>query len=377
MRLRSVFALFGVAAGLAWLARDVPLAFGARPPARPSPRTARRLPGALDRADRIAKSGRFRDGAFRNVDPPHPMRPGTTREAMLGMIFSARKRRPSRPVPLVRPDFTARDGLHVTWLGHSTSVVEIDGARVLLDPVWSDRCSPSGLAGPHRLHPMPLPIENLPRLDAIVISHDHYDHLDLSTVRALTARQDAPFLVPLGVGAHLERWGVPVRRIVELDWDEHAEAGGVRFTATAARHFSGRFLARDATLWSSWVLTGPEHRLFYSGDTGYFPGYAAIGEAYGPFDATIVQAGAYADPWPDIHMEPEDAVTAHREAGGGLLIPVHWGTFALAVHGWSEPPDRVWAEARARGVALAVPRPGERVDVADPPPVDGWWQAVV
>ncbi|GAB7050139.1 MBL fold metallo-hydrolase [Catenuloplanes indicus] len=368
MRLRSVFALFS----------DLPLAFGAGPPASPSRRTARRLPGALDRADRIAKSAQFRDGAFRNVDPPGPLRPGTTREAMLGMIFSARTKRPVRPVPVIRPDFgTARDGLHVTWLGHSTSVVEIDGARVLLDPVWSDRCSPSALAGPRRLHPMPLPVGDLPRLDAIVVSHDHYDHLDLRTVRALAATQDAPFLVPLGVGAHLERWGVPVRRIVELDWDEHAEAGGIRFTAAAARHFSGRLFARDATLWSSWVLTGPRHRLFYSGDTGYFAGYAAIGEAYGPFHATIMQAGAYADPWPDIHMEPEDAVAAHREAGGGLLIPVHWATFALAVHDWAEPPDRVWAAARAHGVPLAVPRPGERVDVADPPPVDGWWQALV
>jgi L-ascorbate metabolism protein UlaG (beta-lactamase superfamily) len=153
--------------------------------------------------------------------------------------------------------------------------------------------------------------------------------------------------------------------------------GDVRLTATEARHFSGRGFTRDGTLWASWVVTGRERRAFYTGDSGYFDGYAAIGEAYGPFDVTLMQIGAYGEGWPDIHMTPEDAVRAHRGVRGDLLIPLHWATFNLALHDWPEPADRAWREAKARDVRLAVPRPGERVDVDNPPAVDGWWQAIV
>jgi L-ascorbate metabolism protein UlaG (beta-lactamase superfamily) len=247
---------------------------------------------------------------------------------------------------------------------------------VLFDPVWSERCSPSTLVGPRRLHPVPVPIEDLPPLDVIAISHDHYDHLDTASVRALVRTQSAPFVVPLGVGAHLDRWGVPAERIIELDWEEHAEIAGLRLTATAARHFSGRAFARDGTLWASWVLAGRSRRVFYTGDSGYFSGYAAIGEAHGPFDATLIQIGAYAPAWPDIHMTPEEGIAAHLDVRGGLFVPLHWATFILSIHDWAEPADRVWREAKARDVRLAVPRPGERIDVDDPPAVDGWWQAL-
>jgi L-ascorbate metabolism protein UlaG (beta-lactamase superfamily) len=255
--------------------------------------------------------------------------------------------------------------------------VEIDGARVLLDPVWSDRCSPSRLAGPHRLHDVPLALSDLYPVDAVVISHDHYDHLDMKTIDALVRDTDAPFLVPLGVGAHLERWKVPAGRIIELDWDESARVGALTLTVTPAQHFSGRRIAkRNYTLWGSWVIAGPARKVFYSGDTGYFDGFARIGEAYGPFDATLVQVGAYDTAWPDIHMTPEEGVAAHLDVRGGVLIPVHWATFVLAFHPWAEPADRVWQEAKARGVSLAVPRPGQRIDIDDPPQVDGWWQTL-
>jgi L-ascorbate metabolism protein UlaG (beta-lactamase superfamily) len=267
--------------------------------------------------------------------------------------------------------------LHVTWFGHASSLVEIDGARVLIDPVWSERCSPSRLAGPHRLHRAPIELADLPSLDAVVISHDHYDHLDMATIQWLAAERTAPFLVPLGVGAHLEKWGVPLDRIIELDWDEETTVGPIRFVATPAQHFSGRRIAkRNYTLWASWVIAGPTHKVFYSGDTGYFDGFARIGAEYGPFDATLVQIGAYDPSWPDIHMTPEEGVSTHLDVRGGLLIPVHWGTFVLAFHPWAEPVDRAWKESKARGVTLAVPRPGERVDVSDPPAVDGWWQTL-
>jgi L-ascorbate metabolism protein UlaG (beta-lactamase superfamily) len=232
------------------------------------------------------------------------------------------------------------------------------------------------MVGPKRLHPVPYPLRALPEIDAVVISHDHYDHLDMPTVQALSRDQSAPFLVPLGIGAHLQRWGVPEDRIIELDWDESASVSGITFTVTAARHFSGRGFSRDGTLWGSWVIKGATRRLFYTGDTGYFDGFARIGDEHGPFDATLVQVGAYGEMWPDIHMTPEDGVRAHIDVRGGLMIPVHWCTWVLAFHPWSEPVDRVQREAKEHDVHLAIPRPGQRVDVDNPPEVDGWWATV-
>jgi L-ascorbate metabolism protein UlaG (beta-lactamase superfamily) len=296
------------------------------------------------------------------------------------MLFGETKklRHPSGAIPLITSDTgePAPAELHITWYGHASALIEIDGARVLCDPMWSERASPARFAGPRRLHAAPVAVKSLPKVNAIVISHDHYDHLDLATVRTLLQTQDAPFLVPLGVGAHLERWRVPTERIIELDWDEHAEIAGLRLTATAAQHFSGRTLARDDTLWTSWVVAGPTRRIFFTGDSGYFDGYAAIGEQHGPFDAALIQIGAYDPAWPDIHMTPEEGVAAHLDLQARLLIPVHWATFNLAVHPWTEPADRLWREAKAHDVTVAIPRPGERVNADDPPSVDGWWQAL-
>jgi L-ascorbate metabolism protein UlaG (beta-lactamase superfamily) len=364
-RLAAGIAAGGVAAAAAaWAVREVLESFGER--------------GVLDADDRIARSPQFRDGVFHNTVPAALIPPGAAGKIARQMLFGKQKRRPSATVPLGSVDAGPRDprGLYVTWYGHSSALIEIDGRRVLFDPVWSNRCSPSRLAGPRRLHPPPVPLGLLPTLTAIVISHDHYDHLDLPTVRALAAEHDAPFLVPLGVGAHLRRWGVPAARVIELDWDERTEVAGLTFVATAARHFSGRAFTRNRTLWASWVLGGSSHKIFYTGDSGYFDGYARIGAEHGPFDATLMQIGAYGEAWPDIHMTPEEGVAAHVELRGDVLIPLHWATFNLALHDWAEPADRVWREAKAREVRLTVPRPGERIDVADPPPVDGWWQAV-
>jgi L-ascorbate metabolism protein UlaG (beta-lactamase superfamily) len=331
------------------------------------------------RGERVRRSPQFRDGAFRNTVPAHTMPPGSGWQMARNVLTGRHKGRPAGAVPVVAPESPgtlSADGLHVVWYGHSSALVEIEGRRVLFDPVWSDRCSPSPLVGPRRLHPAPVALDRLPQVDAIVISHDHYDHLDMATIRALARVQSAPFVVPLGVGAHLDRWGVPADRIIELDWDESYSVAGLRLTATAARHFSGRAFARDNTLWASWVVAGATRRVFYSGDSGYFDGYAAVGAAYGPFDVTLIQIGAYGDAWPDIHMTPEDGAAAHLDVRGELLIPLHWATFNLAFHDWSEPVDRLWREAKARDIRLAVPRPGERVNVDEPPAVDGWWQSI-
>ncbi|MEV6342262.1 MBL fold metallo-hydrolase [Actinoplanes sp. NPDC051851] len=361
-RTRTVMALALGAAAVAWAARDVPAQMGAKA------RGVRRA--------RMEASPQFSGGKFRNTVPASEIPAASMPSVALDAVRGSEARRPHLPVPLVTPGPPAAEGLHVTWYGHSTALVEIEGRRVLLDPVWSDRCSPSRLAGPRRLHEPPIPLRELPPLDAVVISHDHYDHLDMVSIQNLVDLQAAPFLVPLGVGAHLERWGVPETRIIELDWNESHRIGTLELIATPARHFSGRGFNRDETLWASWVIKGPTRRAFYSGDTGYFPGFAGIGAEHGPFDVSLVQVGAYGDAWPDIHMFPEDGVATHVDVQAGLMIPVHWATFNLALHDWSEPADRTWSEAKARGVQLAIPRPGERVDVDNPPPVDGWWQQI-
>ncbi len=352
------------AVGLTWALRELRAALGARP--------------SGTRAERVRRSPQFHDGAFHNSVPAQMVPPGSAPQLLREAFIGRQKRHPTGVVPVVTPDTapTPADGLNVVWYGHSSALVEIEGRRVLFDPVWSERCSPSTLVGPRRLHPVPVALEQLPPLDAVVISHDHYDHLDMATVRTLVRTQTAPFLVPLGVGAHLDRWGVPADRIIELDWNESTSVAGLTFIATAARHFSGRAFARNDTLWASWVMTGSTRRVFYTGDSGYFDGYAAIGEAHGPFDVTLIQVGAYNTAWPDIHMTPEEGAATHVDVRGDLLIPLHWCTFTLAFHEWAEPADRIWREAKARDIRLAVPRPGQRIDVDDPPAVDGWWQTI-
>ncbi|MEU6997971.1 MBL fold metallo-hydrolase [Nonomuraea sp. NPDC046570] len=356
-------------AAAGWALRDIPAQLGVRP-----------LESGPDRVARLRNSPQFRDGVFVNTmpgvsdGPPSAPPPNLLRD----LLKDRDDRRPAGMVPLLRslPAPPTPDGLHVVWFGHASTLVQIEGKRVLFDPVWSERVSPSRLVGPRRLHPVPVPLEELPDVDAIVISHDHYDHLDLETVRRLTRLQKAPFLVPLGIGAHLERWGVPMYRIVELDWEEETRVAGLRFVSTAARHFSGRAFTRNDTLWGSWVVAGEHRRVFYAGDSGYFDGYAKIGAEHGPFDLTLMPVGAYSPAWPDIHMNPEEAVNAHFDLGGSLLLPVHWATFTLALHPWAEPVNRLWHEAKAREARIVVPRPGEGVDVDAAPTVDGWWETL-
>jgi L-ascorbate metabolism protein UlaG (beta-lactamase superfamily) len=329
------------------------------------------------------RSPNSRDGAFVNLDPASMISLDRQQQWVLAREFldGRAATRPAAPIPLVTPNpadhgVGAAD-LAVRWYGHSTAMVEVDGYRVLTDPIWSRRCSPSALVGPRRLHEPPTPLEALPAVDAVLISHDHYDHLDMDTVVRLARTQRAPFLVPLGVGAHLRTWRIPEHRIVELDWYESRRIGDLRITCTPARHFSGRLFARNTTLWASWVIAGPRHRAFFGGDTGYTKSFTEIGVDHGPFDLTLLPIGAYHPAWPDIHMNPEEAVRAHldmAEADSGLLVPIHWATFRLAPHPWSEPVERLLAAADPARVPVAVPRPGERVDRDSAGASDQWWR---
>ncbi|MBY0443059.1 MAG: MBL fold metallo-hydrolase [Mycobacteriaceae bacterium] len=351
-------------------------------------RAMRGVPGALGASSAViravaAGSTNFRDGAFANIDPAASVRfDGEQLRLVSWEIINGRAAsRPRAPIPLAGPTAVAPPSrsLLVSWYGHSTVLLEIDGYRVLTDPVWSNRCSPSGLIGPQRLHPVPRQLETLPAVDAVVISHDHYDHLDVETIIALARLQRAQFFVPLGVGAHLRQWGIAEQRIVELDWYQQARVDELTLTCTPARHFSGRFLDRNVTLWASWVLAGPKHRVYFAGDTGYTKTFARIGAEYGPFELTLMPIGGYNAAWQDLHMTPEEAVRAHLDitsSPSGVLVPIHWCTFRLAPHPWAEPIDRHLVAADAARVRVATPLPGKQIDPVQPPEPDLWWRSL-
>ncbi|WP_305094099.1 MBL fold metallo-hydrolase [Prescottella sp. R16] len=322
-----------------------------------------------------AASPRYRDNRFHNSDPGSSLPDGSQSGLAKAFLTRGTVGTPPRQIPLATPLAPTTAGeLAVTWLGHASVLIEIDGRRVLTDPVWSERVSPSDVVGPARMHPMPMALADLPHIDAVVVSHDHYDHLDRATITALARNRSTTFVVPLGVGAHLRRWHVPADRIVELDWDESTDVVGLTLTCTEARHFSGRGLARDTTLWASWVIAGENRRVFFGGDSGYTARFADVGRRYGPFDVTLLPIGAYDERWPDIHMTPEEAVRVHRDVGGGVLVPVHWATFNLAFHPWGEPVERLLDAAGQAGVRVAVPMVGQRIDGLHPPETTQWWR---
>ena len=348
--------------------------------------------GARARGERLARmqqSPQWRDNHFDDVVP----RGGASVYAYLRrqigwgairdwMFAGSKYRVPTEPVPMVsvaQAGFATapRTGLRATWVGHSTTILEIDGARVLIDPVFSSSAGVNGMMGQRRFFPMPLSAADIPALDVVLISHDHYDHLDYPTILQLLqleAQARAVFVVPLGVGAHLEAWGLAPERIVELDWWEETHVAGLRIAATPARHYSGRgVFDLEHTLWASFAIIGKEHRVFYSGDTAMFPGLRDIGEQYGPFDFTLIEAGGYNRYWADIHLGPEQAVQAHRMLQGQVMMPVHWGLFDLAMHGWTEPVERVLAAAKERNVIVATPRLGESFEPRIALPSERWW----
>jgi L-ascorbate metabolism protein UlaG (beta-lactamase superfamily) len=338
-----------------------------------------------ERLERMRGSPLWVGDDFRNRHPvlPGPRDPAAPRPTLADFLCGGERRVPRHALPSSDPRSAwlqpPASGLRATWLGHSTVLIEIDGHRVLTDPVWGPRASPSRLAGPRRFQPAPLRLSHLPTPDVVLVSHDHYDHLDYPTVRALARHTDVPFVTSLGVGAHLEAFGVPPERITELDWWEtHRVPGtGLEVTAAPSQHFSGRGLKdRNATLWSSLVVRGPRHSVFFSGDTGLTNEYAAIRERLGPFDLVMLEVGAFHPSWGDIHLGPENALKAHALLGGGTLLPVHWGTFSLAMHAWDEPAETLLALAGPLGVPLLMPTLGQPVEPRERRPVTPWWRAV-
>lgn len=317
---------------------------------------------------------------FRNVRP----RPAEGMGKMLSIAWNMLVNKPGGTAPagtlpmdpLTREALDAAPDRSLYRLGHSTLLLKLRGGFWLTDPVFAERASPFRNLGPKRFHAPPIALADLPPLAGVILSHDHYDHLDRDTVLALAATTEV-FLTPLGVGDRLIEWGVDPAKVRQFDWWQGAELHGIAFVATPAQHFSGRSLFDgDSTLWASWTIIDGDLRVFFSGDTGYFDGFREIGERYGPFDVTLLETGAYDAQWPYVHMQPEQTVQAHQDLRGRWLMPVHNGTFDLAMHRWQDPFERVFGLTAARGIPLATPRMGERLDLAAPHRGERWWRDV-
>ena len=337
---------------------------------------------AAVRRERMQASPRFRDGKFRNIHPILPdLRRGVPMPPIRDFLRGRPGKRPAQPLPALdpRPELgrAPASGLRATWLGHSTLLLELDGARLLTDPVWGERLSPVPFVAPRRFQPVPLAIEALPPIDAVLISHDHFDHLDRGSIVRL-ARLGVPFVTSLGVGLHLERWGVPPERIHELEWWEELSLAGLSITATPSQHFSGRGLGANATSWTSFAVRGPRHSFFFSGDTGLTTEFRDVRERLGPFDLVMLEVGAYHPAWGDIHLGPDNALTALDWLGGGAFLPVHWGTFDLALHAWDDPAEQLYAAAPRRDVQLLLPRLGEPIEPARAQRLlpEPWWRTI-
>jgi L-ascorbate metabolism protein UlaG (beta-lactamase superfamily) len=283
---------------------------------------------------------------------------------------------PVKPIDLSYFKNTESRQLNSTWLGHSSLMVHISGYRILLDPVFEKKVS---LIGPTRFNgDLPLHPDHLPDIDVVIISHDHYDHLNKYSIEILK-NITKKFIVPLKVGERLIRWGVPKDKIMELDWWEAYDFDGhLKITATPAQHFSGRSVGdRNKTLWASWVITSPDYNIFFSGDSGYFDGFKAIGHTYGPFDMTFIECGAYNKLWPKVHMFPEETVQAHLDLKGNILHPIHWGTFNLALHPWYDPMQRLAHAAKSNNIPIATPMVGETTLYNTKKLGTYWWEIAV
>jgi L-ascorbate metabolism protein UlaG (beta-lactamase superfamily) len=346
--------------------------------------------GFLRRAEKVGRK-------FVNPVPTQVGAGGLIFKVLPRLMFGKEERVPRYPVGPFRTDLSVyttppASGLRITWMGHSSSLVEIDGVRILLDPVWDERVSPFSWIGPRRFFQPPIRLEDLPPLDAVLVSHDHYDHLGASTVRQLARlHPKARWVTSLEVGGILRRFGVGAKLITELDWTEAAyiegQDGGVcEITSLPSRHFSGRGMNRFETLWAAFVLRGApagrlaqegrRHVVYYGGDSGWWDGFSEIGEAHGPFDVTMLEIGAFNELWRQIHLGPDGAARAFKAMGGkGLMMPIHWGLFDLALHAWRQPIERLLEIAEAENLKLWQPEPGTPTEVVREIEVrSDWWR---
>ncbi|MES2626712.1 MAG: MBL fold metallo-hydrolase [Pseudomonadota bacterium] len=324
-----------------------------------------------------AESPQQHEGKFQNVVPRKRIGFLDT----LSIVWRALTQKPDTSVPrapipvqqLTTAVLLDAPDASLFRLGHSTILLKLNGEFWLTDPVFSERASPVQWMGPKRFHAPPIDIEQLPPIKGVILSHDHYDHLDRAAIMQLAPKVEI-FVTPLGVGDRLIAWGIDASRVRQLDWWQHTQVGDMRLVATPAQHFSGRGVSDgDRTLWASWVIMAGDLTVFFSGDTGYHEGFKAIGERFGPFDVTLLETGAYDAQWADVHMQPEETLQAHLDLKGDWLLPVHNGTFDLAMHAWTDPFDRIHTLATERGVKLATPSMGEQLSLHSPHSGQRWW----
>lgn len=330
------------------------------------------------RSERIARSPQFRDGIFQNIKETKMLADGASYFSIIRKVLfnSVEHKVPDRPLPALKTNLhtLALDSPSFVWFGHSSYLISIDGKRILSDPVFSERASPVSYSGPKNFEGTGIyRVEDFPALDVVVITHDHYDHLDYESILKLKAKTRI-FCVPLGVGAHLEHWGVPATQIREFDWWEgEMVIDSIHLTATPARHFSGRGFTRNKTLWASFVLQTGGYKIFIGGDSGYDESFKNIGEKFGPFDMAMLECGQYDPSWPYIHMMPEETVQAGLDLNAKAFLPVHWGKFSLANHPWRDPIIRAVNHARVTGANITAPRIGQVVHLNGQLPFDEWW----
>lgn len=284
---------------------------------------------------------------------------------------------PQTPISIshLRPDMLNGQDMAV-WFGHSALLLELDNTLLLLDPTFADSPSPFPLVGGKRFSRiLPLEPEQLPAIDIVILSHDHYDHLDYHSIMRIKNKVGL-FCVPRGVGSHLRGWGIEEQKIKEFSWWDELAVNGIKLACTPSQHFSGRGLFdRNSTLWCSWSILGRQHRVFFSGDGGYGPHFAAIGDKYGPFTVTLMECGQYDPRWAAIHMRPEETVQAHLAVKGELLMPIHWAAFSLAFHSWTDPIERVTQAAKEHQVTVTTPKIGEPVLIgSETYPTSAWWR---
>lgn len=330
-----------------------------------------------DRLSRIKNSRNYKKDIFTNMSETQLLAKGASYLGLVTKYFAkGTGREPQGPLPSVKTNLKSlADKPSIVWFGHSSFLISIDGKKILVDPVFSERPSPVQYVG-SKSYPgtMVYTANDIPPLDLIIISHDHYDHLDYNTITALKDKTKF-FCTPLGVGEHLTHWGIPANQIKEYDWwDGEMVLPGIDLTCTPARHFSGRGLRSNKTLWASFVLKTGGYSIFIGGDSGYDDAFKEIGEQFGPFDIAMLECGQYDVQWPDIHMMPEQTIQATLDLNANVLMPIHWGKFTLALHPWDDPIERALARAEQLNVKITTPMIGEPVFLKETLPVSTWWR---
>lgn len=339
-------------------------------------------PSVEDQANYL-QSNQFENGLFvNNIPTTMEMSWKTTRSVLSDYINGIPDQKPKQPLPVLHPKISQyreiSDSItQLIWFGHSAFLLQMEGKNILLDPMLGPSPSPLPFLGSDRFtEGLPIAIDSLPSIDVVVFSHDHYDHLDYHTLKKLKGKIKS-IVVPLGVESHLKTWGIDTALIHPLDWHEYKIIDKLKFTCTPARHFSGRGLTdRNATLWSSWVITGQNSNLYFSGDGGYGPHFKEIGNKYGPFDLALLECGQYDPRWSQIHMMPEETVAAAQDVNTKVFMPIHWGAFVLALHSWYDPIERVQASARQHTMPIVTPQIGEIVKIPSEKSLNTeWWKA--